>query len=190
MKKVTILGVPYEVDFTTEKEDRCLVDKSGYCDYTNKKISIETQYDNVEVEDMDVVIRQTLRHEIIHGFLFESGLHSESWGTNEEIVDWIALQFPKMLEAFKEVGLFNDAENKLAEQQAVKSRMVAECDRRADRIKELEESCKELEAALEREKKISSGYATEIAKLNGKKRRGRPPKDAVHEAAVDILNTD
>ena len=101
MKNVTILGVPYEVVFTTEKEDRCLVDKSGYCDYTNKKISIETQYDNVEVEDMDVVIRQTLRHEIIHGFLFESGLHLESWGTNEEIVDWIALQFPKMLEVFE-----------------------------------------------------------------------------------------
>lgn len=37
-------------------------------------------------------------------FLFESGLDSESWGRNEEIVDWIANQFPKMMKAFDEVN--------------------------------------------------------------------------------------
>ena len=51
----------------------------------------------------DVVIR----HEIIHAFLFESGLAQntndvESWAMNEEMVDWLAIQFPKLLKAFKE----------------------------------------------------------------------------------------
>lgn len=36
-------------------------------------------------------------------FLFESGLGADSWGINEEIVDWIAYQFPKMAEAFGKV---------------------------------------------------------------------------------------
>jgi hypothetical protein len=36
--------------------------------------------------------------------LFESGLGADSWGINEEIVDWIAYQFPKMAAAFEKVG--------------------------------------------------------------------------------------
>lgn len=49
----------------------------------------------------------TLRHEIIHAFLAESGLWGSSepakaWAMNEEMIDWIALQFPKILKAFKE----------------------------------------------------------------------------------------
>lgn len=49
-----------------------------------------------------------MRHEIIHAFLFESGLsenftHPE-YGHDETYVDWIASQFPKMCEVFKEVG--------------------------------------------------------------------------------------
>lgn len=42
-----------------------------------------------------------LRHEIIHAYFFESGLLD--YGTNEQLVDWIVLQFPKMLETFKRI---------------------------------------------------------------------------------------
>ena len=43
----------------------------------------------------------TLRHEIIHAFLFESGLHSCSndikcWALNEEMIDFFALQYEKI----------------------------------------------------------------------------------------------
>jgi hypothetical protein len=45
-----------------------------------------------------------MRHELVHAFLFESGLHNDSWAANEAAVDWIANQFPKILKAFQEAG--------------------------------------------------------------------------------------
>ena len=47
---------------------------------------------------------KVLRHEIVHAFLIESGMFQASWGGNEDIVDWIALQIPKMVDAMKSVG--------------------------------------------------------------------------------------
>lgn len=46
-----------------------------------------------------------VRHEIVHAFLKESGLDCNSdWARNEEIVDWIALQGPKIMAAWTEAG--------------------------------------------------------------------------------------
>lgn len=42
--------------------------------------------------------KRVMRHEIIHAFFYESGLDVESsWGTDGTLVDWIALQFPKVV---------------------------------------------------------------------------------------------
>ena len=54
-------------------------------------------------------MKTTLRHEIVHAFLGESGLSANSnetdaWARNEEMVDWIAIQGPKIWKAWKEVG--------------------------------------------------------------------------------------
>lgn len=52
--------------------------------------------------------KKVLRHEIIHAFLRESGLSGNSmqydgaWAQCEEMVDWIAIQFPKILKAFQD----------------------------------------------------------------------------------------
>lgn len=47
-------------------------------------------------------LEKNKRHEIIHAFLFESGLAENSeWAQNEEMVDFFAIQFPKLMEAFK-----------------------------------------------------------------------------------------
>jgi hypothetical protein len=54
--------------------------------------------------------KKVLRHEIIHAFLHESGLSGNSlqyegaWSQCEEMVDWIAIQFPKMLRAFQDAN--------------------------------------------------------------------------------------
>lgn len=61
-----------------------------------------------DLKDYSVYQEKVMRHEIIHAFLFESGLsenftHPE-YGHDETYVDWIASQFPKMCEVFKEVG--------------------------------------------------------------------------------------
>ena len=66
--------------------------------------------DNVnEVGDFDELMRKQLRHEIIHAFLAESGLqsnyeHYKQFGHEETIVDWVAIQFPKMIKAFQSVN--------------------------------------------------------------------------------------
>lgn len=49
--------------------------------------------------------RADLRHEIIHAFLWESGLwansnESDAWAQNEEMVDWFAIQHEKLHDAF------------------------------------------------------------------------------------------
>ena len=59
----------------------------------------------MNMRDQDAVDKRILRHELIHAFAFESGLAQDStWADNDEMTDWIAHQFPKMLTAFKVVG--------------------------------------------------------------------------------------
>lgn len=42
-------------------------------------------------------------NEIVHAFLLESGLDENSeWARNEELVDWIAIQGPKIWKAWQE----------------------------------------------------------------------------------------
>lgn len=46
--------------------------------------------------------KEVLRHEIIHAFFSESGL--DDYNTNEQLVNWLAIQFPKMQKAFEEAN--------------------------------------------------------------------------------------
>lgn len=61
--------------------------------------------DVMAVENIEEFKKKVLRHEIIHAFFGESGLRSCSeYAEDEELVDWIAIQFPKILKAFEQVG--------------------------------------------------------------------------------------
>lgn len=78
----------------------------GYCDKSSHKIVINTE--NGDLDDFPRYQKQCLRHEIIHAFMFESGLGA-NWehkpiGQEETTVDWIAVQFPKLLEVFEKAG--------------------------------------------------------------------------------------
>ena len=51
-----------------------------------------------------------MRHEILHAFLYESGLRENSctsfaWAENEEMIDWFAIQFPKILKIYGELNI-------------------------------------------------------------------------------------
>ena len=66
------------------------------------------EQDRDSVEDLDEYRKKVLRHEIVHAFLYESGMwncsgSTDRWGMDETITDWIAIQSPKIFEAFKEV---------------------------------------------------------------------------------------
>lgn len=107
--KVKILGTEYEIVMNVEEKDYpILKDADGYADFTIKKIVIKKLVqDGESYEDLELWQRKTLRHEIVHAFLYESGLWQNSfkdWARNEEMTDWIALQFTKVLEVFIQVG--------------------------------------------------------------------------------------
>lgn len=104
MMKINVLGTTYTLEESNEQMDENLKDKDGYCDSSTKKCVVD------EMNITGAGVKKNLpehkkavkRHELIHAFLFESGLESCSWAQNEEIVDWIAIQFPKLQKAFEE----------------------------------------------------------------------------------------
>ena len=102
--KVNILGTTYKIKRKNLKDE----DVDGWCDNTSKTIIIrKDNYNNVG--NFEYLMKKQLRHEIIHAFLYESGLdcnfeHLQQFGHEETMVDWIAIQFPKIYEVYKEVG--------------------------------------------------------------------------------------
>lgn len=108
--KVNILGTDYEIIIdATESEYPKLVNLLGYTDFSIKQIVVrKLDAEPDTLEDLKVCENNTLKHEIIHAFLFESGLDNNSWGRNEEIIDWIALQSEKIFNAFKNANALNE----------------------------------------------------------------------------------
>lgn len=105
-KKINILGAAYTLTITSKNQDDRLKDADGICDETVKELLVDNYTDSEGdptcKKNLAVQIRKNQRHEIIHAFLFESGLAENSnWAQNEEMVDFFAIQFPKLLEAFK-----------------------------------------------------------------------------------------
>lgn len=101
--KIDVLGTEYTIEEATASTDEKLADYDGYCD-TSVKVCV---IDKMEVtdpkrkQDMSVCKKSTIRHELVHAFLYESGLDCCSWANIEEMVDWFAIQAPKLLAAFK-----------------------------------------------------------------------------------------
>lgn len=101
---VDVLGTPYKIIESNREEDNGLETADGYCDFSTQKIVIDTFKNRPgSMEDLTEYKKQVIRHELTHAFLYESGLNANSWASNEEIVDWIAIQFLKMAEAFGKV---------------------------------------------------------------------------------------
>lgn len=104
--KINVLGTEYTVEVLSPdaehylKENKC----DGYCDSSSHRIVVSTCPES-DLDDLESYIKCVKRHEIIHAFMNESGLQS-SWehhqyGQEETVVDWIAIQFPKLLKAFE-----------------------------------------------------------------------------------------
>ena len=98
---VNVLGTEYTIKRANKIIDLNLEEDDGYCDPSTKTIVIDTFKNSPgSMEDLESYEKQVIRHELIHAFLFESGLDVCSWAKDEEIVDWIAHQFPKLQNAF------------------------------------------------------------------------------------------
>lgn len=104
---VNVLGTIYRVEESDKEKDPQLDEYTdGFCDTSIKRCIIDNMKsvaeDPTSKKDLEAYKRQVKRHELIHAFLHESGLDANSWANNEEMVDWIAIQFPKLAAAFAE----------------------------------------------------------------------------------------
>lgn len=117
LQSVNILGTEYRIEIHKVSDDEYLKDNrlSGYCAEDSKIIVIadmseKDYFQNMDEEEQKIYRKRVLRHEIIHAFLNESGLSDSSnrytgaWAKNEEMVDWFAIQSPKIYKSFAEVG--------------------------------------------------------------------------------------
>ena len=104
---VNILGTDYEVITQTEEENPKLKEAYGLCEMYSKKIVLsDIKEDVMNVDNIEAFKRKVIRHEIVHAFFAESGLRSNSdYAQNEELVDWIAIQFPKMVKVMSELNV-------------------------------------------------------------------------------------
>lgn len=116
--KIDILGTEYRIEIHKVSEDSFMEEKSfaGYCGEDSKLIVIadmseEKYFSDMNEKEKESYRKRTLRHEIIHAFFNESGLSDSSncydgaWTKNEEMVDWIAIQAPKIFSTFKEMDI-------------------------------------------------------------------------------------
>lgn len=108
---VHILGTLYSICILGEDDYRYDRDADGWVDPSTKEIFVfNFKQDRYSQRNLEEYQKRTIRHEIIHAFLFESGLWQNSgsvkcWAKNEEMVDWMAIQSPKLHRAFKEAGV-------------------------------------------------------------------------------------
>lgn len=100
---LNILGTYYTIEYIDKDIDSRLKDYNAFCDYSSKRIIVDKDMkDYFDVDDKEKSEQEVIKHEIIHAFLCESGLHSNScpWHC-EEMVDWLALQFDKIKEVIE-----------------------------------------------------------------------------------------
>ena len=108
--KISILGTKYNIRIVPASE---LPDKAGDTDFYTKNILLSDLSDiNLEesTKDIEGFKKHSLRHEILHAFMFESGLDMQSnegvpWALNEEMIDWYAIQSPKIYKVFEELDI-------------------------------------------------------------------------------------
>lgn len=114
---VNILGTEYRIEEHKVSEDEYLKENrlSGYCGEESKLIVVADMsekefFANMDEKEQEIYRKKTLRHEIIHAFMNESGLSDSAnhfdgaWSKNEEMIDWFAIQSPKIYKVFMEVG--------------------------------------------------------------------------------------
>lgn len=112
---IDVLGTEYNIVFADYANDETAKKRklSGYTSMLTKKITIinaKSIYPDDSDEECRELEKETIRHEVVHAFLYESGLDSCSqsgtaWAENEEMIDWIAIQGAKIYAAWQKLGV-------------------------------------------------------------------------------------
>lgn len=114
---VNVLGTTYTIEIKGYKDDpafkKCNID--GYCEHGTHRIVVGDLHTFPGWEDeteefIEANMKHTLRHEAVHAIFSESGLQDSSasydgpFAKNEMLVDWIAIQGPKLYKIWEEAG--------------------------------------------------------------------------------------
>lgn len=112
--KIDILGIEYKVVQGSQTTFPELADGDGYTDTSTKTIVVDDMKSKMNEIGMKKNLEEhkktVIRHEVIHAFLFESGLAensntSDAWAVNEEMVDWLAIQASKIFKVFQKLNI-------------------------------------------------------------------------------------
>lgn len=103
---VTILGTTWTVRSASEQEEPRLIGISGFTDWTTKTICVEKN-ETGNLGKLEDFMQKVIRHEVVHAFMFESGLgdsfEHKDYGQEETIVDWFAFQMEKIINVVKDI---------------------------------------------------------------------------------------
>lgn len=111
--KVNILGAEWKIIFESADKSPRYEKFNGWCDMSVRECHVGIRQPNEYTQkDMDSFCKMIARHEIIHAFIYESGILTSSdvydgkWAKEESMIDWIAVQSPKIFEVFNIVGVW------------------------------------------------------------------------------------
>jgi Zn-dependent peptidase ImmA (M78 family) len=96
-KKVMILGTEYTI-IPMQADDEMKSKLTGYIHLYEPIIIIDYMCPKPE-------LKHGLRHEIVHAFKHESGLRTCEVQNDEQQVDWMAIQFNKIMKVYKELKI-------------------------------------------------------------------------------------
>lgn len=103
-ESVNILGTEYQIIIDDEMHR---TERDGTERRYLHEISLRPKADmlNSEATDYERALRfnEVGRHEILHAFFDESGL--EGYSEDEQLINWLAVQSPKIFRAFTELEL-------------------------------------------------------------------------------------
>ena len=110
LKTVNILGTEYDVLEQSDSENKKLEQCDGLCEQYSKKIVISdckyTENDIMRADNFEEYKKKVARHEVFYAYFGESGLGSNSdYAENEELIDWLAIQSPKIFKTFQELEI-------------------------------------------------------------------------------------
>ena len=115
--KVNVLGTEYSIEYKDYDDDPAFAKLGidGYCEQGTHKIVICDLHTFPGWEDetdefIESNMKHTLRHEVNHCAMHESGLqercntYNGPWSRNESMIDWWAIQGPKVYKMWEEAG--------------------------------------------------------------------------------------
>lgn len=94
MEVINVLGTEYEI--IKQNDNPKLEGANAICEWLSKKIIYTDDYrdSNDCLDNIEEYMHKVLRHEAFHALFAEMGI--EKWLLDEELVDMLAMQYPKI----------------------------------------------------------------------------------------------